>query len=125
MNNNDKEFDYQDMSDSSRKNWQIGSTDLKEVKESYCVGTPQKVSGNDTFITIPSLDAEEMYKVGTIGYQNGGTTIISTKTADTTNSDVNTLDTIANGVNQSAKWKTRTQSTSQMPGEPSGDEPSI
>ena len=77
-------------------------------------------------ISQPSLDAEQEYNVGRVGYHNGGTTIISTMTADTTNSDTNTLDTTASEENRSAKYKypNVSQDTSQMP--PSnGEEPRI
>jgi len=86
---------------------------------------PKRTGGGATYITTPGLDAEEMYQVGTAGYQSGGTTIISTKSADTTNSDANSLPNDYDHTDRSAKWQARQQSTSQMPSEPSGDEPSI
>lgn len=128
MNQNNKEFNYQDESASSRKNWQIGSTDLKEVKQAYEVGEPyQTNSYGGANIDQPSLsEAEQEYNVGKVGYHNGVSTNISTMTADTTNSDTNTLDTTASEENRSAKYKNPNvkQDTSQMP--PSnGQEPRI
>jgi hypothetical protein len=78
------------------------------------------------YIKKTSLDAEESYKVGVVGY-NDGTTIIPVSTPDMTNSSTNTLDTTASSENLSAKYKYPNvhQSTSQMPAEPNGDEPNI
>ncbi len=124
--NNPNNIDFTDTSYGSEKNWRIGTTDLKEVKEAYVVGTPTQTNGGAGYITTPSLDAEEMYIVRNVGYQNGGTDIIATKTADTTNSGTN-LNVMPNGVNQSAKYKYPNvrQDTSRMPSEPAGDEPNI
>lgn len=125
--NNPNNINFRDESYGSEKNWRIGTTDLKEVKEAYTVGTPMRVSTTGgANITTPSMDTEEMYQVGNVGYMNGGTTIISTKTADMTNSDTN-LNVTPNEVNQSAKYKYPNvkQSTSMMPSEPLGDQPNI
>jgi hypothetical protein len=72
-----------------------------------------------------NLDAEEMYIVGTPSFQDG-TTIIPNVTPDMTNSDTD-LNITASEENLSAKYKypSVSQSTSQVPAEPNGDEPSI
>lgn len=66
-------------------------------------------------ISQPSLDGEQEYNVGRVAYHNGVSNIISTMSADTTNSDTNTLDTTASDENRSAKWKTGSQDQSQLP----------
>lgn len=127
MNQNNQEYNYQDNSDASRKNWQIGSTDLKEVKQAYTVGEPYETNSyGGANITEPSLgDAEREYEVGAVGYHGGVSPIITTYSADTNNSDTS-LNVGASEENLSAKYKYPrvSQNTSQMP--PSnGQEPTI
>lgn len=126
--NNPNNINFRDESYGSEKNWRIGTTDLKEVKEAYTVGTPTQSNGGANYITSRDLnDPEEMYQVGTASFAQGGTTIISTKSADTRNSDTN-LNVDNSEINQSAKYKYPNvrQNTSQMPKESGGyDEPSI
>jgi len=93
-----------------------------ENKKSFVGGydSPIRTGGGVNYITSKDLnDPEEMYQVGTAQFAPSGTTIISTKTADTKNSDANTLDTTASSANLSAKYKypNVSQSTSQMPKE--------
>ncbi len=77
-------------------------------------------------ITQPTMDNEEEYNVGVVGYHGGVTPNIGTYTADTTNSGTD-LNISASEENLSAKYKYPNvrQNTSQMPAEPQGDEPSI
>ncbi len=78
-------------------------------------------------ITQPSLnDAEQEYIVGQVGYHGGVTPIITTMTADTTNSGTD-LNITASEQNLSAKYKNPNvkQDTSQMPPNASGQERSI
>ncbi len=89
--------------------------------------SPVQVGSNSgANISSPTLDAEEDYNVGTVSYHTGGTAIISTMTADTTNSGTD-LNITNSEENLSAKFKYPrvSQNTSQMPSEPAGDEPNI
>ena len=58
------------------------------------------------YATKPDLKAKKPAEViGTVGYHDGVSEIIGTKSADTTNASANTLDTTASDENRSAKFK--------------------
>lgn len=103
----------------------------QENKKAFVGGhdSPVQVGSNGgANITEPSLiKTEQEYNVGQVGYHGGVTPIISTYSADMTNSDTNTLDTTASEENLSAKYKNPNvkQDTSQMPPNASGQERSI
>lgn len=100
----------------------------KENKTAFVGQHDSPVRGGNGGANIgsPSLNGEQEYNVGRVVYHTGDTTIISTTSADITNSSTNTLDTTASEENRSARFKYPrvSQSTSEMP--PSnGQEPRI
>lgn len=97
-------------------------------KKAFVGGHDSPVHGTSggANITEPSLaDAEQEYVVGKVEYHSGVSDLISTQSADTTNSDTNTLDTTASTADLAGKYEYPNvrQNTSEMP--PSNGEPRI
>ena len=100
-----------------------------ENKKSFVGGydSPIRTGGGVNYITSKDLnDPEEMYQVGTPVFDSGVDQYIAGGDKDTTNSSTD-LNQSYDQTNRSAKYKNPNvkQSTSQMPKEPTWDEPNI